>query len=79
MTSLEEVILTADELEAIRLKYYRGLDQTTCARRMKVSQSTMQRILISANRKIADALISGKAIRVESRIRTSRHRKSSRP
>jgi len=64
LSSLEENILTVDELEAARLKNYKGLGQTECAKKMKVSQSTFQRILFSANQKIADALINGKAIRI---------------
>ena len=62
--SLEENILTVDELEAVRLKNYKGFGQIECAKKMKVSQSTFQRILSSANQKIADALINGKAIRI---------------
>ena len=65
MSSLEENILTVDELETIRLKNYKRLDQTKCAKKMKVSQSTFQRILCLANQKIADALINGKAIKIE--------------
>ena len=64
LSSLEENILTVDELEAVRLKNYKGLEQTECAKKMKVSQSTFQRILSSANQKVADALINGKAIRI---------------
>ncbi|MEA1937262.1 MAG: DUF134 domain-containing protein [Patescibacteria group bacterium] len=64
LSSLEENILTVDELEALRLKNYKGLEQTACAKKMKISQSTFQRILCVANRKIADALINGKAIRI---------------
>lgn len=65
LISLEEIVLLAEELEAIRLKNHEGLDQIDCAQKMKVSQSTFQRILASAHQKIADALIFGKAIRIE--------------
>lgn len=65
LSQLREVILTIDELEAIRLKNYNGLDQIECAKIMEISQSTFQRALISANKKIAEALIDGKAIRIE--------------
>ena len=64
LRSLEEINLTVDELESARLKSYEGLEQTECAKKMKVSQSTFQRILSSANQKIADALINGKAIKI---------------
>ena len=62
---LEEVVLTVDELETLRLKYQENLDQTASAKKMKISQSTFQRLLSSANTKVAKALIKGKAIRVE--------------
>jgi len=65
LSGLEEVNLNHDELEAIRLKYIEKLDQHTCAEKMKVSQSTFQRILSSANQKIAEALVNGKAIKIE--------------
>ena len=65
LSSLEEIDLTIDELETIRLKNYKGLEQTECAKKMKVSQSTFQRILCLANQKIADALINGKAIKID--------------
>jgi predicted DNA-binding protein (UPF0251 family) len=62
---LDEVRLSMDEIEAVRLKDVETLDQTECAKRMRISQSTLQRILASARGKIADALIRGKAIRVD--------------
>ena len=65
MKKLEETVLGRDELEAVRLKYVKGLDQHACAEKMKISQSTFQRLLSLANRKIAEALIQGKALRIE--------------
>ncbi|MBU2229283.1 DUF134 domain-containing protein [Patescibacteria group bacterium] len=65
LRNLEEVALSMDEVEALRVKYVKGFDQIVCATNMKVSQSTFQRILSSANKKIAEAIISGKAIRIE--------------
>lgn len=65
LRELEEVVLTVEELEAVRLKDLEGLEQEEGAERMRVSRPTFQRILVSAHRKIADALVSGKAIRVE--------------
>jgi len=64
MRFLEEISLNSDELEAIRLHDLRDCNQAKCASKMKVSQSTFQRILTSAHRKIAEALIEGKAIRI---------------
>ena len=65
MTSIGEVVLTMDEFEAIRLKDYEGLDQTEAAKKMGISQPTFQRIYESARKKIADAIVNGKAIRIE--------------
>ena len=64
MKSLEIVELSNEELEAMRLKNIKDLDQTECAKQMKTSQSTFQRILSSAYKKIAEALTGGKAIEI---------------
>jgi predicted DNA-binding protein (UPF0251 family) len=65
LQQLDEVELGHDEMEAIRLKNLKKLDQNECAKKMKISQSTLQRILSSAYKKITEALIDGKAIRIE--------------
>ena len=62
---LAEVRMTIEELEAIRLKELEGLDQEQGAERMHISRPTFQRILASARQKLADALLNGKAIRIE--------------
>ena len=62
---LTEVTLTVEELEAIRLKDLIGLEQEACAERMGVSRPTYHRILSAARQKVADALINGRAIKVE--------------
>ena len=62
---LEEVRLLVEEVEAIRLKDLDGLEQEEGAQKMSISRSTFSRILDSARRKIADALLNGKAIRIE--------------
>ena len=64
---LEEVVLRADELEALKLYDVDGLEQTKAAEKMKISQPTFARILDSANKKIAEALVKGKAIRIETK------------
>jgi predicted DNA-binding protein (UPF0251 family) len=61
----EETILTLDEFEAVRLKDLEGLDQRVCAGKMDISQPTFHRLVISARRKIADAMTHGKTIRIE--------------
>ena len=65
MRELEEVVLTFDEIEAIRLADAEGLYQEQVAEQMKVSRPTVGRILASARQKIAEALVQGKAIRME--------------
>jgi len=62
---LEELVLNVEELEAIRLKDREGLEQVDCAERMHVSRATFQRILMSARSKLAEAIIEGKAIKIE--------------
>lgn len=62
---MEEVIVSIEEAEAVRLKDLEGLGQEECAVNMNVSRPTFQRILVSARRKIADALLNGKAIRID--------------
>ncbi|MEZ0536927.1 DUF134 domain-containing protein [Caldicellulosiruptoraceae bacterium PP1] len=60
----QEVIIKVEELEAIRLKDLEGLMHEDCAKKMLVSRQTFQLILEEARKKIADALINGKDIRV---------------
>lgn len=61
----EGVNVTLDEFEAIRLSHLQGLEQKKIAKMMKVHRSTVSRILSSANKKIADALVNIKAIKIE--------------
>ncbi|MFC1947817.1 DUF134 domain-containing protein [Chloroflexota bacterium] len=68
MRVLEDVHLTVDEVEALRLKEIEELDQETGAERMGISRPTFQRILASARKKMADAVLNGKAIRIEGGI-----------
>lgn len=59
-----EVVLANDEVEALRLKYVKGFNQYEAADKMGISQSTFQRILSAANVKVANALLSGQAIKL---------------
>ena len=54
-----------EEAEAIRLKDLGGLEQEQGAEKMNGSRPTFQRVLASARLKMADALLNGKAIRIE--------------
>lgn len=62
---LEFVELSREEAEALRLKNVVELEQTTAAARMGISQSTFQRILSAAYKKISEALIYGKALKIQ--------------
>jgi predicted DNA-binding protein (UPF0251 family) len=62
---LQEIDLKVEELEALRLKDLQGLQQEDCASNMNVSRTTFSRVLGSARRKVADALLNGKAIRID--------------
>ena len=62
---LEEVVLTLDELESLRLADLNGLYQEQAAEEMKISRPTFSRVVEQARRKVADALIHGKALRLE--------------
>ena len=65
MVELEEVKLTVDEREALRLSDLLGLSHESAGRQMGVSRATFGRIIQRARKTIADALINGKAINVE--------------
>jgi len=53
-----------EEVEALRLKFLKGLSQEKAAKRMHISRPTFSRILYSAGKKVSDALINGKAIKI---------------
>jgi predicted DNA-binding protein (UPF0251 family) len=65
MVDLDEVVMTLDEFEALRLADLDGLYQQRAAEQMNVSRATFSRIIDSAHRKTADALVHGKALRIE--------------
>lgn len=64
LSRLKEVELKVDELEALRLCDLEDLEQKEAAAKMKISQSTLSRILISARKKISKALVKGMAIKI---------------
>ena len=64
MIELEETVLTLPEFEAIRLVDLNEVSQEKAGKQMQISQSTLSRILFSGRRKIADAIINGKAIKI---------------
>ena len=64
LVDLKEVELTVEEFEALRLKDFEGMEQEKASRKMHTSQPTFHRLLISARRKISEALVKGKAIKI---------------
>lgn len=65
MFELSESVLTVDECEALRLADYEGLSHEAAGSEMGVSRATFGRIIERARKTVADALIHGKAIRIE--------------
>ena len=65
MVELEESFLSMPEFEAIRLVDLNEVSQEKAGKQMQISQSTLSRILTSGRKKIADAIVNGKAIRIE--------------
>ena len=63
--SLKETVLSFDELEALRLVDLEGMEQHAAGQRMKISQSTLSRLLKSGRKKLADAIINGHAIKIQ--------------
>lgn len=61
----EEVVMTVEEYESIRLMDYENMDQVECAEFMGVARSTFQRIYSEARKKIADSLVNGKFLKIE--------------
>jgi len=62
---LEHAVITVDELEALRLADFLGMSHEEAAKQLKVSRPTVTRMLARAHRTVADALVNGKAIRIE--------------
>ena len=65
LIELEEIVLSPEEMEALRLKEIECLSHEKCAKKMRVSRTTFHRDLESAHRKISTALIENKAIKIE--------------
>ena len=65
LRDLTESVISVDEFEAVRLKDLTGMDQGAAAKEMNISQPTFHRLVLAARKKIADAIVHGKAIRIE--------------
>ena len=65
LVDLEEISLSPDEMEAISLADYEGLYHEEAAMKMKISRQTFGRILSAAHKKVAECLLKGKALKIE--------------
>ena len=65
MIELEESVLTMPEFEAIRLVDLNEIEQEKAGKEMQISQTTLSRTLKTGRKKIADAIVNGKAIKIE--------------
>jgi len=63
--AVQEIVIGHDEVEAMRLKNLLGFPQEEAANQMGVSQPTFHRLINAAHQKITDAIINGKALRIE--------------
>jgi predicted DNA-binding protein (UPF0251 family) len=66
LTHLEEITLEMDELEALRLADQEGFYHEEAAKQMNISRATFGRILDQARQKVAEAILGGKALKIES-------------
>lgn len=64
LVDLEEIVISVEEFEAVRLKDFEGLEQEEAAKKMNISQPTFHRLILSARKKIAEAIVKGKAIKI---------------
>ena len=65
MTELKEISLSVEEYEVLRLVDLEEINQLDACKKMKISQPTLSRILKSAHKKVSEAIVEGKAIRVQ--------------
>lgn len=69
LIELEEISMSMDELETIRLADYERIYQEEAAMEMKISRQTFGRILNEAHRKVAECLLKGKALKIETKLK----------
>ncbi len=62
---LDEILITLDEYEAMRLADFEGMNQREACEIMQISQSTFNRVLAAARKKIAQGIVEGHVLRIE--------------
>ena len=65
MVNLKETVLSFDEVEAMRLVDFEGMEQDSAGKKMKISQSTLSRLLKSGRKKLTEAIVNGQAIKIQ--------------
>ncbi|MBM3228368.1 DUF134 domain-containing protein [Candidatus Pacearchaeota archaeon] len=65
LVNLKEIVLSFDEVEAMRLVDFGEMEQNAAGRKMKISQSTLSRLLKSGRKKLTDAIVNGQAIKIQ--------------
>ena len=75
-TQLDEIVLESDEFEAINLIDVNMIPQQKASEKMQISQPTFSRILSSGRKKIADAIVNGKAIKIIKKEKIKRNNKN---
>ena len=65
MTNMEQILLTLDEYEALRLADYDGLEHSEAAEKMNISRPTFTRLITKTRQKIAEFIVEGKALQIE--------------
>ena len=68
MRYLEEIKVTFSEVEAMRLIDVEKMDQKKAAKKMGISQPTLSRLLKECRRKLSEAIVNGKSIKIEGGI-----------
>ncbi len=77
LSDLQEIGLTIDEFEAVRLADLEGLYQEKAAKKMNVSRQTFGNIIADARKKVADAIVNGKALKISKNQPIHKKRKPS--
>jgi len=65
LKNVDEIVMTIDEYETIRLIDFFEMTQEECALKMQIARTTVQAIYMSARKKISDCIVNGKQLLIE--------------